>query len=51
MSKSVDGVVIAMKILLEDPMKMAKTDHTIAPITWNENSFGQKEKLKIGWYC
>ena len=50
MAKGVDGVLKGMQILLQDPQKMAKVDHTVAPIEWNEAEFSSKKKLRIGYY-
>jgi len=49
MSSSVDGVILGMKTVLEDPLKMAKLDFKVAPVPWREQLFKPDRKLKIGW--
>ena len=50
MAQSIDGVVLGMKTLLEDPEKMSILDHKVVPLPWREDLFRPKRKLRIGWY-
>ena len=49
MSTTSDGIILAMKALLEDPWKMALKDFKVAPVPWNEKVYNPKRKLRIGW--
>ena len=49
MSKDVEGVTLAMKLLLEVPSKMADVDSEVVPVPWNQELYDTKKKLKIGW--
>jgi len=49
MSSSVDGVVLGMTSLLDDPIRMAKLDYKSVPLPWREELFRPKRKLRIGW--
>ena len=49
MSQDVDGVILGMKSLLDNPDKMAIFDHKVSPIPWRDHLFSPKRKLKIGW--
>ena len=49
MAQHVDGVVLGMKALLEDPEKMSLLDHKVVPLPWRDNIFNLERKLKIGW--
>ena len=49
MSSSVDGVILGMKTILEDPLRMAKLDFKVVPLPWRDQLFTPKRKLKIGW--
>ena len=49
MSKSVDGVIIGMKTILQNPMMIQDIDHSIVPIPWREEMYNPPKKLKIGW--
>ena len=50
MCKSVDGVILGMRLLLEDPYKMSEADHGVVPLKWRPELFNPGRKLKIGWY-
>ena len=50
MAQHIDGVVLGMKALLEDPEKMSILDHKVIPLPWREDLFSPKRKLRIGWY-
>ncbi len=50
MSRSMSGVILAMRSMLADPRKMAIADHKVAPIPWQEDLFNPGRKLRIGWY-
>lgn len=50
MSKSVEGLVLGMKALLQNPQEMSRQDWRVAPVPWREEVFGMTRKLKIGWY-
>ena len=49
MSSSVDGVILGMKSILQDPLRMAKLDYMTVPLPWREELFTPNRKLKIGW--
>ena len=49
MSRSVDGVILGMKSILQDPIRMAKMDFMTVPLQWREELFTPNRKLKIGW--
>jgi hypothetical protein len=36
MSSSVDGVILGMKTILEDPLRMAELDFKVAPVPWRD---------------
>ena len=49
MCKSVDGVILGMKTMLENPMILQDIDHSIVPIPWRDEMYNPSKKLKIGW--
>jgi hypothetical protein len=49
MSSSVDGVILGMRSILEDPLRMAEIDFKAVPLPWREQLFQPNRKLKIGW--
>ena len=49
MSKTVDGIILGMKVILEDPSKLAKEDNEVVPIPWNNKLFVPERKYRIGW--
>ena len=50
MSKTVDGLVLGMRALLENTEVMAAIDHTVVPIVWRQDVFTNKKRLRVGWY-
>ena len=50
MCKTVDGIVLGMKSLLEHPFLMSDLDSSVSPIKWRGDLFNPIRKLKIGWY-
>ena len=48
-AQTVDGVMLGMKTILENPEDMARFDHKVIPLPWRENLFKVNRKLKIGW--
>ena len=49
MAKTVDGVILGMKTILEDPDDIALSDHKVVPLPWRDSLFKAQRKLKIGW--
>ena len=49
MAQTVDGVVLGMKTILENPESMAMSDHKVMPLPWRDSLFKLNRKLKIGW--
>jgi hypothetical protein len=49
MSSSVDGVVLGMKSILEDPARLNSLDFRAVPLPWRDQLFNPGRKLKIGW--
>ena len=49
MCKSVDGVTLGMKSLLQNPNQLQELDHSVVPIPWRNELYNPKRKLKIGW--
>ena len=50
MCKSVDGVTLGMKTLLQNPYQLQELDHSVVPIPWRHELYNPKTKLKIGWW-
>ena len=50
MCRTVDGLVLGMRALLENVDKMADIDHSVVPLAWRQQQFDPERKLRIGWY-
>ena len=49
MCKTVDGVILGMKALLQNTAPLQELDHSVVPIPWRDDLYLSKKKLKIGW--
>ena len=49
MAQTVDGVVLGMQTILENPESMAMSDHKVMPLPWRDNLLKFNRKLRIGW--
>ena len=50
MSRTVDGVALALRHLLADPRRMSGRDHRVAPVPWQADLFSPGRRLRVGWY-
>ena len=49
MCKTVDGIILGMKTLLQNPSQLYKFDHSVVPIPWRHELYSPNRKLRIGW--
>jgi hypothetical protein len=50
MSSSVDGVILGMKTILEDPLRMAELDFKVAPVPWRDQGPYSQHAIFFGTY-
>lgn len=49
LGRSVDGVLLGTRSVLENADGAAALDEQVCPVPWRPRLFEGKEKLKIGW--